>query len=68
MVQVLVDAKNEILELRRQNELLQAQTSVVEVFAAALGLRRNGECMKPDVAWMLQREIDKLNSEDKRPE
>lgn len=38
-----------------------AQMGVVEVFAAALGLKRNEGGMAPDVAWALDRKIDELN-------
>lgn len=61
---LLVSAKNEILELRRRNEVLTAQMDVVEIFAAALGLKRNSGCMSPDVAWELQRKIDELNAKE----
>lgn len=57
---LLIDAKNEITGLRRRNELLEAQQSVVEVFAAAFGLKRSQGGMSIDVAWMLQKEIDDL--------
>jgi hypothetical protein len=65
MKQLLIDARNEIVELRRRAEILNAQIGVVEVFAAALGLRRGEGGMSPDVAWMLQRQIDELTNEEK---
>jgi hypothetical protein len=61
---LLVSAKNEILELRRRNEVLTVQMDVVEIFAAALGLKRNSGGMSPDVAWELQRKIDELNAKE----
>ena len=69
---LLIDAKHEITNLRRRNEILEAQQGVVEVFAAALGFKR-GECgASIDVAGMLQKEIDAMNEADKpspgRPE
>ena len=39
MKQLLIDARHEILDLRRRNELLSAQMAVVEIFAAALASR-----------------------------
>jgi hypothetical protein len=65
MKQLLNSARFEILELRRRNEVLAAQIAVVEIFAAALGLKRNEGGMAPDVAWELQRKIDELDNEEK---
>lgn len=63
MKHLLMDAKHEIENLRRRNEILQAKVEVVEVFSVALlGPRPQGG-MSPDVAWALQREINKLNGE-----
>lgn len=64
MKQLLNSARCEILELRHRNEVLAAQMGVVEIFAAALGLKRNEVGMAPDVAWELQRQIDELDKED----
>lgn len=60
MKELLEDARHEILTLRRQNELLNAQMGIVEVFAAALGLKRVERGMSPDVAWMLEKKIEEL--------
>lgn len=60
MKDLLIDARREILDLRRRNEILSAQMGVVEVFAAVLGLKRNGGGESPDVAWALQKKIDEL--------
>lgn len=60
MKQLLERARLEILDLRRRNEVLSAQMGIVEVFAAALGLKRNEGAMAPDVAWELQRKIEEL--------
>jgi len=62
MKELLTEARREILDLRRSNEILHAQMGVVEVFAAALGLKRNGNGAAPDVAWALQKAIDRLSS------
>ena len=61
MKRLLIDAKEEILSLRRRNEILEAQVGVVVVFAAALGLKRNEQGMGEDVAWKLQQKIDELD-------
>lgn len=60
MKSLLNDALHEIRTLRRQNEILHAQMGVVEVFAAALGLKRNEGGMAPDVAFQLERKIAEL--------
>jgi hypothetical protein len=61
MKHLLVEARSEILELRRRNEILGAQMEVGEMFAAALGLKRAQGAMAPDVAWALQKKIDELD-------
>ncbi len=63
MKQLLNSARCEILELRRTNEVLAAQMTVVEIFAAALGLKRNQGSMAPDIAWELQKKIDELDAQ-----
>ena len=72
MKELLNEARLEIVNLRRSNEILLAQVGIVEVFAAALGLRKENQAMSPDVAWALQKEIDRLEqcgkvSEPKNP-
>lgn len=66
MKDVLNSAVHEIRDLRRRNEILSAQMGVVEVFAAALGLKHGEGGMVPDVAWQLEREIEKIVNEEKR--
>ena len=63
MKQLLNSARCEILELRRTNEVLAAQMAVVEIFAAALGLKRNLSGKAPDIAWELQKKIDELDAQ-----
>jgi hypothetical protein len=60
MKQLLQEARREILDLRRRNEILMAQMSVVEVFASALGLKRGYEAVAPDVAWKLEQKISEM--------
>lgn len=62
MKDLLLRAKYEIGALRRTNELLSAQMEVVNVFAVALGIRPQNQGASIDVAWELQREIDKLEA------
>jgi hypothetical protein len=56
--ELLANAKEEILELRRQNEIYRAQ-----IFGRVLGFQpvQRGETI--DIAWELQREIDRLKQE-----
>jgi hypothetical protein len=53
-------AKDEVIALRRQNQLLSAQVAVVEVFAASLGLKpeQQGACV--DVVWEIERAVQSL--------
>ena len=60
MKQLLNAAMQEIISLRRQNELLAARVEVVNVFAAALLGPRTSQGMAIDVAWQLQKAIDEL--------
>ena len=65
---LLTNAIDEIESLRRQNEILSAQVGVVEVFAAALGLRNGNRGATPDVVWALRQEIAKVESAGPHPE
>lgn len=56
---LLLEAKNEIIRLRRANELLAAKVEVVDVFAAALLGKPQPMGMAPDVVWALEKEIQK---------
>lgn len=60
MKHLLMSAKAEIEQLRRENELLRGKVHVVDVFAAVLfgAPRQMGATI--DIAWELQREIDKF--------
>ena len=66
MKDLLNSARHEILDLRRRNEILSAQMAVVEIFAAALGLKRNEMGASVDVAWQLDKAINELIAEEKR--
>lgn len=65
MKHVLIEAKNEINSLRRRTEILEAQMGIVEVFAAALGLKHNEGGLHPDVVWKIQEKIDELDRLEK---
>jgi len=68
MKNLLQSAHQEIIQLRRRNEIMSAQLAVIDVFAAALGLRRENQGMSIDVAWELQRKIEELNAEESNRE
>jgi len=59
--QLLRAAKHEITALRRRNEVLNAQVGVVEVFAAALGLRKNESGATVDIVWEIERALDRVD-------
>jgi hypothetical protein len=63
MRDLLAHAMQEITFLRRQNELLMAQTGVIEVFAAALGLRKSHGGAEIDVVWDLKQKIAELEAQ-----
>lgn len=55
--ELLARAKNEILSLRHQNEILSAKNEVINVFAEAMGMRRGGGTMHPDIVHEIDRAI-----------
>jgi len=59
-IYLLRHTKDQVEQLRRRNEVLSAQVAIVEVFAAALGLRQPNQGVEVDIAWELQRRIDYL--------
>lgn len=65
MKTLLVEAKHEILNLRRENEILRAKVEVMELFACVLQTQpaRNSQGGSPDVAWGLQKQIDAIEVE-----
>ena len=62
MKELLANARQEILTLRRENEILRAKVEVMDLFACVLhttpASRNQGAA--PDVAWALQKKIDEL--------
>jgi sulfate adenylyltransferase subunit 1 (EFTu-like GTPase family) len=64
-IELLNDAKHEILSLRRQNEILRAKVEVMDLFACVLHTQpaQREQGMAIDVAWQLDKEIDRLKSE-----
>ena len=65
MINLLNEAKEEIVRLRRRNEILEAEISIVEIFAAALGLKRGERGMGLDVVYSLEEKIKELSEPSK---
>lgn len=63
-VYLLNSAAIEIKSLRRQNEILQAKVSVMDLFAAALHAQPNygPQGMSVDVAWQLEQRAEKISA------
>lgn len=57
-------AAAEIRELRRANQILAAQVSVVRVFERALCGPSPAQGMSEDLAWRLEHEADQLDVEE----
>lgn len=62
MKDLLISARAEILELRRQNEILAAKVETMELFATVFRTQPNynSQGMSVDVAWQLSKEIQTL--------
>ena len=59
-VQLLSLARDEIKYLRKKNEIMSAQLAIVDVFAAAVGLRKNeGGMMSEDALYLIEEELKK---------
>lgn len=61
---LLVQAREEILSLRRRNELLEAKVEMIDLFACVLHSQpaRQSQGAGLDLAWALQKKIDELNA------
>lgn len=69
MKSLLLQAKDEIIQLRRTNEILRAKVDTLELMGLIFKTQPNhGEnWASVDVAWLLQKEVDKINTaEDPR--
>jgi len=65
LIHILSSAKLEIEQLRKQREIQSAQLAIIDVFAAALGLRRGEGVMGIDVVWEIERKIKELSEPPK---
>jgi hypothetical protein len=68
MKNLLSEARHEIMELRHENEILRAKVETMELFACVLHTQPASQSrgMAPDVAWALQKEIDKIVEQEKQ--
>ena len=59
---LLRNAREEILRLRRGNELLSAKVEMIDLFACVLHTRPASHSvgMSEDVAWALQKKLDDI--------
>jgi hypothetical protein len=67
---LLRSAANEIRDLRRRNELLNAKVEMIDLFACVLQTQAASRSVgaSPDVAWALDKKVDELQQEeDRRP-
>lgn len=60
VVNICKDAQREIIDLRRQNEILKAKSQVVDAFALALNARPPEKGYGIDTAAQLQKVIDTI--------
>lgn len=62
MKDLLEEARQEIIHLRRRNEILSAKVEMIDLFACILNTRpwAPAETMGEDIAWKLQKKINEL--------
>lgn len=62
MKHLLLEAKREIEQLRRENEILRAKVEIMDLFGSALHVQVPSRVYgtAPDVAWALQRKVDEM--------
>lgn len=65
MKQLLQSAREEILSLRRANEILHAKVDMIDLFACLLHTKPATISVgaSPDIAWALQKEIDAIEAD-----
>lgn len=68
-IRLLIDAQQEILALRRRNELLEAKVSTMELFGLALKTlpASQSRVETVDIAWKLARAIEEAAKAEAAP-
>ena len=61
-------AANEIRSLRKTVEIQSAKLEIVDVFAAALGLKRNSGAATVDIVWEIEQRIEQIESDEPNPQ
>ena len=63
MRELLERARNNILDLRRENEILRAKVETMELFRLALSARggTNSRGFEDDIAWKIDQEIEEMD-------
>ena len=63
---LLNSTRYEIMQLRRDNEILRAKVETMDLFALILKPRYGSQGASPDIAWALQKKIDELAAAEKK--
>lgn len=66
LTQLLVSAQQEVVTLRRQNEILDAKVQMIDLFACVLHTtpaRGSGGMMAEDVVWAINKLLNKWETE-----
>lgn len=69
MKQLLEQARQEIIALRRQNEILSAKVEMVDLFACVLHTQpaRHSVSMGEDIAWKIERALEEMEPQKHDP-
>lgn len=67
IVTLLSWSSEEIRRLRRENEILNAQIYIVNVFANALGFKPQGGAMSEDIVWKMEKLKEQIINEMMTP-
>lgn len=61
---LLMQAREEITSLRRQNEILSAKVDMIDLFACVLHSQpaRTSQGASIDVAWLIQQKLNELSA------
>ena len=62
--QMMLRCADEIELLRRRNDLAEAQLSVLDVIAAAIGFRKADKAYSEDIAWKIRDTLQKAEKKE----